>query len=791
MPNLPHILLPRAEAELPRRRHGFGRTPARDFRQHGPELQQQLDEVLQTFQAVRPPEGVDPNLILKVQLNLGAVVEERTWEACGLTLLSVEQGKTLVLFSSDEQLTEFQRRLREYREGPQAPNRQSAPYAAIFASIDDISNVQPEDRIGRLLRGSGVESANDLQLGREYVVDLELWDFGSAAANLEKVNQLSTFIRTRRGEATDRYIGESLVLIRLKGNGELIRELLGLDTVAQIDLPPQPSLTVAEMLRLGRQDFPPVPEPSANVPPIAILDSGLTSAHPLLAPAVGEAMAVPYALGDGTDDHGHGTLVGGIAIYGDIEACIDARNFVPTLRLYSARVLNEHCRFDDSTLITTQMRDAILYLSETYGCRVFNLSLGDANLPYRGGKVTPWAAILDTLARELDVLIVVSAGNFTYQPRPDEPIDAHVTRYPRYLLDDEAKIIEPATGAIVLTIGSLSHSDRLPAAIAHRDVALRPISRDGEPSPFTRSGPGLAEGVKPELCDFGGNRAYDGRLAGVRDLNELSMVSMNREYLERLFAVAVGTSYASPRVAHIAARMYEAFPGASANLIRALLASSASVPAPSVDLLTPLGDGAVLQICGYGRPNFDRARFSDNNRVVLYNDTQIGHDNFHVYQIPIPRAFFEMPHPRTIDATLAFDPPVRHSRFDYLGATMSFRLIRGKRLEEVIEACQNQAGNDDPADGLTSTRWECKMEPSPTTREGGTLQKATLAIRRIPRDEWGDTYHLVVRCERKWARIEHAPQRYAVVVVLAQEGDVNIYEQINQRIRAAARARVR
>lgn len=83
------------------------------------------------------------------------------------------------------------------------------------------------------------------------------------------------------------------------------------------------------------------------------------------------------------------------------------------------------------------------------------------------------------------------------------------------------------------------------------------------------------------------------------------------------------------------------------------------------------------------------------------------------------------------------------------------------------------------------------MRPRPGLREGGTLQKAIFPMVQIPRDEYGDVYHLVTRCERKWAREEHAPQRYAIVAVLQQETDVNIYQQISQRIRAAARARVR
>ena len=83
------------------------------------------------------------------------------------------------------------------------------------------------------------------------------------------------------------------------------------------------------------------------------------------------------------------------------------------------------------------------------------------------------------------------------------------------------------------------------------------------------------------------------------------------------------------------------------------------------------------------------------------------------------------------------------------------------------------------------------MEPKPKTREGGTVQKATFSMPRFPRRDYGSTYHLVVRCERKWARVEHAPQRYALVVILRQAGEVNIYQQIVQRIRGAARARVR
>ncbi len=58
----------------------------------------------------------------------------------------------------------------------------------------------------------------------------------------------------------------------------------------------------------------------------------------------------------------------------------------------------------------------------------------------------------------------------------------------------------------------------------------------------------------------------------------------------------------APAAWHIAAKLSQAFPGASANLIRALMVSPASVPARARDVLSGLAENAVLQVCGYGAP---------------------------------------------------------------------------------------------------------------------------------------------------------------------------------------------
>jgi hypothetical protein len=783
MPDLPHLILPRVQIESPRKKTGFGRPPGRDHRSHGILIGGQLEEVLTGFRGRRAILGVNPSLVLRVQLNPKSMVEEPTWERNGLTLLSVDENKTLVLFSSDEQLLDFRRRLTEYQQGPKKARQKSAPHSHIFASIDEIGDVRPLDRIGRLFKASGITQPQHFQEEMDYTVDVELWDLGTRQLCQAKLNEIRSFIRFKAGRVTDEYNGDSLVLMRVKCKGKVVRELLEIDSIATLDIPPQPALTITRLLDLGLQDFPTVQSPPEGCPTIAILDSGLTPAHPMLSPAVGEAAAIPRSLGDANDGHGHGTMVAGLALYGDVESCIDARLFMPQLTLYSARVLNDRCEFDDENLITTQMRDAIQYFADTYGCRVFNLSLGDARLPYRGGKVSPWASILDTLARELNAVIVVSAGNYNYEPASGNPPEAHLQDYPNYLFSDQSRIIEPATGAIVLTVGALAHKANVPQGPASADVSFRPIALSGQPSPFTRSGLGLGDAIKPELCEFGGNCAYDGALQIIRnDVRELSIVSFNRDYLTRLFTTDVGTSFAAPRVAHMAARLFEFFPNASANLIRALLAASASVPQSSLEVLRPLGEEKVLRICGYGKPNFEYARSSGENRVVLYAESELSFDNFHIYEVPIPHELVSGVGTRSITVTLAFDPPVRHSRFDYLGVNMSFRLIRGKTPDEIKEAFRQRTRREGAVDRLTSTSYDCQMVPKPSVREGGTLQRATFKMHRAPQTDYGDTYYLVVRCEKKWAKDEDAPQRYALAVVIEHSANVNLYNRIRERV---------
>lgn len=788
MPDLPHLNLPRVEIEIPRKlKRGFSRFPQVGFKSHGRALAKQI---VAAVTSPPPPAGVDPALILRAKLS--SEVDVDALRRAGLTIIGRTKERALILFSSDAHLREFSRRVAEYRRGPQMNrgNKKRAknpPHAALISNILEIARLQASDRIGPHLRQSGVSRIESLLDGQEYLFDLELWHTGIDGECRERLDQVVALVQANGGRVTDTYVGSSLVLARIRVTGQVARLLLVLDSVSQLDYPPRIALTAGLQVRAQAQEFGEIQPPPEGSPGVCVIDSGVTPGHPILAPALGEHTAVPGTLGDGVDGHGHGTMVAGLALYGNVQGCIQRRAFAPLLTLYSARVLNADNRFDDERLIISQMAESIEYFRTTYGCRVFNVSLGDDRFPYNGGKVSPWASILDYLARDNDVVIVVSAGNYSHDPEPPLGPDDHLAGYPGYLISPPAKIIEPATGCNVVTVGSVAESASLPEG-AERDVRLRPIAGVGEPSPFTRSGPGIGGAIKPDVVEYGGNRLFDGTLRRTRNDVESAVLSLNREYIQRLFTADTGTSFAAAKVSNLAASLLREFPNATANLVRALIAASAEIPAASKARLAPLGGEAVSAVCGNGVPNLDRARSSGKNRVVLLAESTIGLDRFHVYEVPIPDEFCSTDGVRTLSVSLAYDPPVRHSRLDYLGFRMSYRLIRGKTLDQVVNAFKKLRKGEGKVDGLRQP-YDCVLTPTPTRREGGTLQKASFVMTQRPRD-YGNTYYLVVRCLNEWAREDLPPQHYAVVGTVQHSAEIDLYAQIQTRVRERGRVRL-
>lgn len=704
----PHLPLIHEEPNPPRQKHRGGggvQAPDRGGRESfGNALVTQVHRLEE--QAKERPQlypGIDPHLVFRIPVANQAPTSDiiKRLQDIEVDVVSVEPDNAIIAFRDDTSLEKFRQAVEEYQYPRFNPKTEQIAKSTKwdvfeFFEIEQMRLFNREDRIGFRLASEIGNDGSRILPERLYVVDIEIWHRGNRARAVETIDELKLLVGenySSQERILDHYIGENHCAARVSVTGSKLNILLDMDGLAEVNLPP---VTEFSELLAGQQtvrDYPPVMPPPENGPRLCVIDSGIASGHPLLKAHVGHEEAILTDISSPADGHGHGTMVGGLAVFGNIRGCHENGLFASPITLFSARILNDENRFDNEMLFENQIRKAIeTFKKPPHNCRVFNLSVGTAApAEIEGGRrQTQWAAILDELARDLKVIIVVAAGNRALHTRDATEAERVKHNYPQYLFEPMSRLCDPATSAIAITVGALAEHDLVTPSLSGvgNDLA-QPVCHIEEPSPFTRTGPGINNAIKPEFVDYGGNLLFEG-FGSYRQIRQhanpgLGVMSFarNTQSPYGLFAYDNGTSFAAPRVARIASLLWhrlkelrneEPHP----NLVRAVLATAATVPESARFLLEHhKGEQGVWNVCGYGLISEEDALQSRQDRVTLCTQGALKLDTFKIYAVPVPEMFRHAPGKKTVTVSLAFDPPVRRRRQDYLGVTMQTKLIRG------------------------------------------------------------------------------------------------------------------
>ncbi len=765
----------RLEKESPvtdrHRQRGFGAPAPADPRGHGTAL-------LRSFRAVREVAakedlgGFDDRKLLKIRLREGERQLPDFGLINGLEVVSQEDHEVVLAFATAAALNLVEERLATLaRKG-------RVTRAALLFVIGGFEHWTPEDRTGAALAEQG------LPLEGPCTLDVELWPQDMPARRQATLAFFTAFAREQGAEILDQVNTASLLMVRLRCSREAAEQVLRYRDARTVDLPPRWGLAVGTVTADVNR-FPQPAQPGADAPRIAVLDSGLVTGHPLLAPAVGHAQG--YVLPNRSPDDGepwHGTSVAGLALYGDIGATIEAGEFIPSLFLVSGRVF-DHDGNDQTEFVENAVDRAVRDLHAEFGCKVFNLSYGDHNKVYENGHVRGLAYTLDRLTRDLGVLFVVSTGNLKLEGLPADPLAA----YPDYLLEGNARLLDPATALNAVTVGGVARHEATHNAQRYQDaVEDRPIARTGHPYPLTRSGPSINGAIKPDFVEHAGNLAVRRAGGGIVDRG-LGVVTVNGGFAEGgAFREVTGTSFAAPAVAHRAAKLLRRVPDASHNLLRALLGAHAGWPAPSVPLLNPNnnadGREKLTRLVGYGCINDGALEQSLDNVVSLICEEQVGNDRCQFYAVPIPDDFWDGGRrTREVTVALAYSPEVRTTRLDYRMTKLKFSLVVANNLNEVAAAFQRNRDEGMPERG--NNRWL-----SGAARQAGTLQVSRWTFKQRPP---GQLFIVVARQDAPWSIVNDDPEPYALCVSIADRGNAQsrLYAQIQALLRARVEQRAR
>lgn len=539
--------------------------------------------------------------------------------------------------------------------------------------------------------------------------------------------------------------------------------------------------------------------PPADAPKVCVIDGGIQEGHLLIEPGIDKTTSHCFVIGKAPTDiadyikpSGHGTRVAGAVLHG--ESISTTGTVALESWVQNARVLDETGRMPEKMFAPSVLRQVITQFHRSgRGTRVFNHSI-NASAPCRTRHMSAWAAEIDLLSHDLDILVVQSAGNIALSNRDPNPgVEEHLAagrQYPAYLAEGSSRIASPAQSFQALTVGSVAYG-------AFESSGWKSFAiDDGQPSAFSRAGLGIWGSIKPEVVEYGGDYLVSGTAPA-----RVDYPAVGRECYPSLVRSTVhggpahdqdgvGTSFAAPKVSRIAARLQAILPDEPCLLYRALIVQSAQWPAWAQSL-TRTEKGDVLKRIGYGIPDIDRACANTPYRTTFISSgaPAIGAKSCHVYQVPIP-AELRRPgdeHDLRIDVTLSYVAAPRRTRRSARGylATWLDWVSNGK--DEPLETFMDRAMDTDndapPASGSlgwaieSRTNWGAVAD---ARRNIGTVQKDWLIAKANALPE---NLCIAVRGHEGWNHDPESVARYTLAVTFEIVGqEIPIYEPLRAAI---------
>jgi len=800
-----HLKLPLFKGNIDRQKRGgggFSVPIGRNKSDFAHQSSQKADELTTSYSTLKQKFSgrIDSSLIYEIEINQSVHTEgiENTFSSMGIHVLSVAEGKKgfWVVFNDNDNLDIFKNRLADY-------GSEDGPKYDFFNAIESFQTIPINKKIGQSLKDNPLGGTADF-------IDIELWKMSDPQKNTTFIQQLKdTYVNALQFKITDTLSTKSFVLLRVKLTKAIFNEIIELNEISRADRPSLPHFNPFELTRpdISEIDF---GEPAEDATGILIIDSGIISNHPMLEKCVGGEENFQTGETEIHDTVGHGTAVAGCAAYGDIEKSLKDKIFNPENWIFSAKVMyakrNEitgqiSAIYDPEKLIEHQFKDAVessLSNSE-YHIKVVNISLGNSNEVWHKhySRQLPLAALIDEMAVTFPhVLFIVSSGN-QHPINNFQTVQEVIDNYPAYLTENQNfKIINPATSALALTIGSIAGTIRIREERYGAEDIKYTIANENQPSPFTRTGLGINGMIKPELVEYGGNLILTEIHNRITEDMGGKIALLNNKTTEDIIKYDYGTSYSAPKVTYLAGKIANKFPHKSANFIKNMLLIGSDYPfLPSKDFYSSPNKKKAeikhLSVSGFGLSNFDKAINSFKNRTVLWDEGEIGLNQIKVYSLQLPNIFFSESGRKKITVVLTFNPETRLTRGDsYIGNRMEFHLFHSINPEILIEKygviSESTEEHGVPED---IKKFEIDFFPGGNTRKAGCHQKAWKDYKREPKNRPSTPVSLVLLNFNKWVNDTTRMQNYCISVIFEHEKEVELYNKIRATVQARTRVR--
>lgn len=713
----PHIRIPAESVRrnprkprLPPRREGERKDP----RQSGRALIDQLDESVKYCR--RPQKVISNENILFILRTEGSVsFQGGIFDRFSLRFSLQIDDYSAIVSTDENSLRKFRDALGKYME--------TSRLRSYIDEINSISKVE-FNRISPELGEWLVTSERPKHVEIEILPNLGEEQYATL------ILKLMTFLQQQDEKVVSSRIREKTASLRAYLKPQTTRIITqGVDSVWQAREAPRIIIGKPQSIEIKEKPTPKPPDSEAKT--VCILDTGIDTNQPFLRGIFLDAIDLTEE-NLPQDTQGHGTFVAGLAAYGELENRINPK---ATARIISAKVIGNNS--SPYPYLESRLEEAVRRFHDS--ARIFNLSVMYPQY-CNTSQPTDLAYTIDKLSNDYNVMFVICTGNVE-----DElpALVAHLP-YPTYLGDVCCRVYGGAEACASITVGGMAKKES--------DIS---IAKAKEPSPFTRRGE-LGHRGKPDVVSWGGNIEKTPETGDIRSNNEeLGVASLALS--PNTLAYDIGTSYATPIVANILARLSKEYPDAGNDLLKALIIHFAYWPDQHYRLNA--SEDLKKALYGKGIPEFYRCAYSMSSCATYIVEDSIGYNEIAFVPIYVPNTMRNIYGEKRMRITLVYNPPIDKGVVGYTLLDLDFRLY--KQYERIQRNW----------DRVYRHKWD----------------NVKTDMFRWQRAGWGKEWSLMIfptlRFKNRIADLNHGKQEYAIVVTLEDPNrKVNIYDAIiNER----------
>lgn len=420
-----------------------------------------------------------------------------------------------------------------------------------------------------------------------------------------------------------------------------------------------------------------------DFPVVGIIDSGISFNTPLAPAVIADndlnITNTPVHEDNVDGGQGHGTAVAALVSLGSEAIAREyLGDFTTYCKLLPIKIIDEYSSYLSINNIISVLKEAKSRYQEI---KIFTLTVNFQQYKKFNENYSNYAYSLDRFSYENDCLIFISTGN-----NFDAAHQNNGYHLPHFG-DESTNLCVPAESLNNMTVGACAES--------FRKGDFFGISNQREyPTMFSRKGHYndalLKKGekknkllFKPDMIMAGGDYCFDHRNWLTFEGNA-SMVLLSADPRESFYQ-NVGTSFAAPLAANVAARIQKLYPTIRASSIKSLMLNHCT------DKFVESPDWYKASLIGHGHLMKDEVLFSSENKVSLIIEDSLDSGEFKIIPIKLPDYLVNEELKKRngilqITATLCFQfLPVKDNQLGYCPVHIAFGFFKNHTHDLILQ----------------------------------------------------------------------------------------------------------